>query len=90
MGVVIVHFDYLALDFVELFMKVSQPLAILSNFFFSNFLVNRTSYLFNETELEEVFDNVKAVLKDVLVLGVVIELAFLLRYSSLLSIIHKI
>ena len=90
MGVVIVHLDDLILDFVELLMEVCQPFPILCYFFFPDLLINGASDLFDEAELEEILDGVEAVLEDVFVLGVVVELAFLLGQSSLLSIIHKI
>jgi hypothetical protein len=89
-GVVIVHLDDLVLDFVELLMEVSQPLSVLCYFLFPDLSVDGTGDLFDEAEPEEVFYGVEAVLEDVFVLGVIVELAFLLSQSSLLSIIHKI
>jgi len=53
-------------------MKVGQPLSIFCYFLFSDPFVDRASNLFDEAELEEVLDSDKAVLEDILVLGIVI------------------
>lgn len=89
MGVVVVHLDNLVFYFGEFVVQVGESFGVLLNFFLPDPLVDGPGYFFDKPELEEVLNDVEALLENVLVLSVVIELPLLLHLAGLLLIIHN-
>ena len=87
--VVVVHFDNLVFDFGEFVVQVGESFGVLLNFFLADPFVDGPGYFFDEPELEEVLNDVEALLQNVLVLSIVIELPLLLGQAGLLPIIHN-
>ena len=85
----IVHINNLVLYFKELFVKVSQSLPVLLNFFLPHLLIDGPCNFFDQTETEEKIKDIEAFLEDAFVLSFVVPLFAFLGRNGLLANLHK-